>query len=239
MTEPLSTKLDAAVKNAEARLREHPDASAVLTGQASASALAAYYVTTREAVAEADKFLRQSHEQLARDAGPEALIELLAAKAVEESGHHHWLTEDLAALGYPPTSAATPVPGPAAAAYNAFHRTLIPISGMGFLGTAYVLESLAVRCAGKAADNLRKSGRIPGLAPGSDRGVRFFTSHSAEDVGHVSALASALDQHVTRASDRAYILLCARFTATVYPDFFRPSGSPPAGRSPQDPRPNV
>jgi pyrroloquinoline quinone (PQQ) biosynthesis protein C len=218
--EELSVCLQREVDLAVHRLQHHQYASQVLDGTASAETLAGYYVTAYEAVRNAPSFLRQSHDQLRQNGGHPELIALLGRKVHEESGHDQWLLSDLTAIGYPPERVDGPRAAPAAALYNSFHQQVIAMRGEAFLGSAWILESLSLRCAGVAATNLRLRSGIAGLAADSAAGLRFLLSHHDADTGHVAELAGMLGRLVTEPAARDYVLLSARFTATVYADFF-------------------
>jgi hypothetical protein len=201
-------------------LERHPRASVVIGGDADADALARYYASAHEAVRHATSLLEQSHLQLKADAGDPELIELLWRKVLEESGHDRWLEADLFAIGRPLGSVNAPEPTAASRLYTRFHREVIPLNGHAFLGTAYMLESLATRCAGTAAKNLQSRARIPGIAPGSRTGLSFLFGHHEEDIGHVAEMARLIERFVVDPAAQRYVMLCARFTGTVYPDFF-------------------
>jgi hypothetical protein len=218
--EELSVCLQREVDGAVRCLQQHRYASQVLEGTASAATLASYYVTAYEVVRHAQAFLRQSRDQLCEDGGHPELIALLGRKVQEESGHEQWLLSDLVAIGYPPDHVERPRAAPAAALYNTFHQQVIALRGEAFLGSAWILESLSLRCAGVAAANLRLRSGIPGIDTESSAGLRFFVGHHVADTDHVAELAHMLDRCVTEPSARDYVLLCARFTATIYPDFF-------------------
>jgi Iron-containing redox enzyme len=215
MTDLLSC-LQAWVDRAVERLHAHPQASRVLDGTAPADTLARYYATAYDTVREAPNLLRRSHDTLKRKGGHPELIALLGSKVEEERGHDRWLADDLAAIGYPHGPGSWPRAAPAAALYNSFHQHITGLRGEAFLGTAWVLESLSLRCAGVAADNLRARGSIAGIA----NGVSFLASHHDADVGHVAQLAAAIERCVIEPSAQDYVRLCAAFTASVYPDFF-------------------
>lgn len=221
--EALSASLQQEVEDAVRRLHQHRYASQVLEGTASAATLAGYYMTAYEVVRHASSYLRASHDQLCRSGGHPELIALLARKADEETGHDQWLLSDLAAIDYLPERGDGVRAAPAAALYNSFHEQVIALRGEAFFGSAWVLESLALRCAGVAARNLQRRARIPGIGPDSAAGLRFLISHHDADVGHVAELARTLDRLITDAAARDYVLLCARFTATIYADFFASS----------------
>lgn len=216
----LLNELEHEVERAIRRLRDHGAARAVLLGTASAETLACYYVSAFDTVQRAPALLHQSHTQLRTDGGHPELVELLHQKSLEENGHHHWLADDLAAIGFPLGHEKTPKASRAATLYGLFHEQVIPLNGHAFLGTAWVLESLAMRCAGEAAKCLQAHGDIAGLTPSSTAGLSFLYRHQEEDVGHVAELARVIDAYVTSESAQHYVLLCARFTATIYADFF-------------------
>lgn len=216
----LSRNFEAVVDGAVANLESHPRAARVLNGTATAAELASYYATAFVAVRQATHFLSKSRDAVRAAGGNAELVALLSAKCDEERGHHDWLAEDMRDIGLPLGAPGTPQPGVAGYLYNTFHDALVPHCGEAFLGTAFVLESLSVRCAGRAADNLRAQGRIAGLAPGSTTGVRFLASHFEADVDHVAEMAEALPRLVQGARARRHMELAARFTATIYPDFF-------------------
>jgi hypothetical protein len=218
--EKLSVCLQHEVDGAVHRLQQHRYASQVLEGTACAATLAGYYVTAYEVVRHAQAFLRQSRDQLCADGGHPDLIALLGRKVEEESGHEQWLLSDLIAIGYPPEHVERPHAAPAAALYNTFHQHVIALRGEAFFGSAWILESLSLRCAGAAAANLRLRSGISGIGAESSAGLRFFVGHHDADSDHVAELAHMLDRLVTDPTARDYVLLCARFTATIYADFF-------------------
>jgi pyrroloquinoline quinone (PQQ) biosynthesis protein C len=213
-------ELDAEVERALRRIDGHERPRAVIEGVASAQALAQFYASAHEAVRHARSFLSQSADSLESQGGGRELVELLRRKAREETGHDAWLEADLAQIGLPRGGRGTPGPTPAALSYVSFHRDVIALDGHAFLGTAYVLESLAVRRAGVAARSLAARAAIAGLDGARGAGLSFLQRHSEEDVGHVRELGRLVDHYVTQPRARDYVLLCARFTATVYPDFF-------------------
>lgn len=141
-----------------------------------------------------------------------ALAELFAVKAREEAGHEKWALADLRALGEDFGELWARAPSPAVTAYVAWNSFLVTAgSPVGFLGTAYVLESLSVRHGGEAVANLCARGAIPGIS----RAITFLRGHAGADVGHLEALAALLGQ-VDDERDRRAILLSARVTAALF-----------------------
>lgn len=197
-----------------------PNGRAIIEGTASPGIYAGYLITAYEAVKRAEEFLLGSANQLESEGGAPELVALLREKARDERGHGRWIERDLEALGYTREGPSASKAAPAARVYVDFHQSLgtLPGAGAGFLGTAWVLESLSTSLAGRAADNLRAHGASPALRKG--KGLTFLRGHHAEDQGHVQTLAEVLERCVIRQMDRDYIELCAHFTATVYPAFF-------------------
>jgi len=216
----LRKELDDEVERAIERLQTHPRAGAVLDGTATREGLAAYYRNVFHAVKHAPVLLHQSYEQLKSDVADPALVGLFEQKRREESGHHMWLAEDLAALGMPLDFTQAQQPSRASKVYRDFHEDIIPMNGHAFLGTAWMLESLALRCAGSAAANLQANARIDGIRPGSEAGLSFLLRHHEEDLDHVAQLGHAIETFVTDPQAHHYVLLCARFTGCLYADMF-------------------
>jgi hypothetical protein len=154
------------------------------------------------------------------------LAELFAVKAREEAGHEKWALADLRALGQEAAAINGEPPSAAVAAYIAWNGFVVEsTSPVAFLGTAYVLESLSVRCGADAVRNLRRRRAIPGI----EGAVSFLRGHAGADVGHLKQLGSLLAQ-IRDARDREAILLSARVTCTVYEGLFAPAHSPHAPR---------
>ncbi len=216
LVEDLKREVDRCVRAIEAL----PTGRALIAGTVSTESYLVYLATARVAVAKAEDFLVAAADQLAAEGGAPELVALLRDKAQEEKGHVKWIDRDSRELGARASDLHGPRPSPAGAVYVDFHESIRRVagSGAGFLGSAYVLESLSKRLAGQVAANLRAHATDPALRAG--KGLLFLRGHHAEDQAHVAELERALERHVTRPQDCAWIALCARFTATVYPGFF-------------------
>lgn len=220
----LLTALLVESQRAVRRIELHSEAARVLDGTASGPTLAQYYVSAYETVQHAQRYLTVTRDHLRATRGALSLIELFELKCVEEDGHHHWLAADLDAIGFPLGGPTTPRPSRAAHSYVVFHDEVVALCPLGFLGTAWVLESLALHCGGRAAKELQARCGDPPSA-GSD-GLKFLTSHHEADEGHVAEMGRILDFAEISDRDQDYIVTCARFTATVYADFFGDSSNP-------------
>lgn len=140
------------------------------------------------------------------------LAEVLIEKAEEEQGHDLWALADLAALGTTERQVKETSPSPPVAAYNAWTSFVatspFPIA---YLGVAYALENLAVQRASKAADALRKTGRIPNIA----NAVSYLVGHGEADIGHVAELETVLEGVKSQAEHDA-VLASAAATRLMY-----------------------
>lgn len=220
MTTDLLLELNHEVGRAIARLYAHPRASVVLRGAASREQLCEYLRNAYFVVQVALPLLRQTFAQLKRDRAHPALIALFDAKCEEEAGHEQWLLDDLEALGMPLTEEQARHPSRASTLYRDFNQQIIALNGQSFLGTAYVLESFSLKCAASTATNLRQSGVIAELRPGSDNGVSFFVRHADADVAHIEELGRIIERYVTDEEAKHWVLLTARFTGAIYADIF-------------------
>jgi pyrroloquinoline quinone (PQQ) biosynthesis protein C len=164
-------------------------------------------------------YVRWSHGTLA-EAGRrmlalgrhETLGRLLSEKSGEEYGHEAWALADLEALGFDPAEIAGSIPSAATEAYVAWVRFLArsPYPS-AYLGTAYVLESLSVARAGRAAAALVAAARIPNI----DRAVTYLLGHADADGGHVETL-EALLAPVEDEAEIDAIATSARTTRFLY-----------------------
>lgn len=215
----LIERMTAEVDFAERRLHEHERSRLVLQGTASPSDLASFYASVHAAVAHATPLLQRCNEKIVSEGRSPALSQLVREKVLEEAGHEAWVAADMEVIGFALGAPGTPAAAPAAHAYVRTNYNLIDLCGPSFLGTAWILESLSIRCAGLAAKNLQRAGLIPGLRPDSNQGVSFLSLHHDADTRHVREL----EQVATLLTDRAaqdYMVLSARLTATLYADFF-------------------
>ncbi|WP_342374553.1 iron-containing redox enzyme family protein [Myxococcus stipitatus] len=145
-----------------------------------------------------------------------ALAELLVSKSAEERGHERWLLADLRNLGWPAERVETTPPCGAVKAYVAWNQyTTQEGVPTAFLGTAYVLESLAVRRAGSTVDRLVSAARIPNI----QKAVTFLRGHSDVDGDHVGALTEVL-RTLDDPEEQEVLIHSARTTRLLYPGLF-------------------
>jgi hypothetical protein len=194
-------------------LDAHPVARTLFDGTITADHYAAYLDQTQHYVGVAGELLRASGERLAAARRHPHLAQLLLQKSEEEDGHDAWARTDRRAIG---AHEAGDRPNLAVHAYVFSHRFEARMgSGVAFLGTAYVLEALSARRAGRAARNLLARSRIPGI----EGAVTFLRAHGEEDQGHIALLAATL-RGFTEPDDQEAVLHSARSTRRFFPAFF-------------------
>lgn len=119
----------------------------------------------------------------------ERLAELLFEKADEEYHHEVLLDNDIEKLGMSAADALSSGPGPWVNAYNAWIAAISESdTPAAYLGSAYVLEALAVHRASQAAKALEANSSIPAI----DKATSFLRVHGEADVGHVEELENVL-----------------------------------------------
>jgi hypothetical protein len=208
--------LDSAVAGLLDALDEQPTARRLLAGNVDIDEYAVFLEQTYLYVRHTRPLLRRAGQRLGalRRAAP--LAQLFLQKADEEDGHEKWVLADLDAINRSIDERRPPLPSHAVAAYIAWNHFQVEAgSPLGFLGTAYVLESLSRACAGMTVKNLITKNHIPGIA----HGVRFLKGHADADDDHREVLRCALGV-ISLPSDREAIALSAAVTATLYLGIF-------------------
>ncbi len=200
-------------------LDAHPAARRLFEGRIDAAGYAHYLVQTYHYVRWTTPLLLEAGQRMKRLGRNPQVAELLLHKAAEERGHERWLLADLERLGW----SAEQVEGAerclAVEAYVAWNRYTVSHGvPTAFLGTAYVLEALSVRRAGRTVERLLAAGAIPNIR----RAVTFLRAHGHADVGHVAELASVLGS-LEDAEEQEALVLSARATRVLYPGFFCPA----------------
>lgn len=212
--------LDSSVDDLLAALDEQPVARRILAGDVTTDEYAAFLGQTYLYVRQTRPLLRRAGERLMQMRRSPSLARLFLQKADEEDGHDVWILQDLEAIDRPLDERRLPCPSTAVAAYVAWNQ--FQVEGgwpLGFLGTAYVLESLADARARITAENLVKRSRIAGIAAG----VRFLRGHGDADEHHRNELRRVLSV-ISSPTDREAIALSADVTASLYLGMFSAFG---------------
>jgi hypothetical protein len=167
--------------------------------------------------------LAKTAEGLRRSKRCPQLLAAVDAKAREEGPHDLWLLGDLRNCGVN-VELIKGAPAPKAVeAYVAWSSTFADAGSPAFLGAAYTLEFISMRCAMRACRNLRARKAITNV----EHALRFLEGHGVADHGHIAELEAALDS-VEDASDQREIAFSASVMRALYPSFFAdqaPGGS--------------
>jgi pyrroloquinoline quinone (PQQ) biosynthesis protein C len=149
------------------------------------------------------------------DGRHEWLREAIAHYISEETGHHLWILDDIAACGGDAAAVAAARPGPPCELMVAYAwSTVLRENPVGFFGMVHVLEGVSSRGATGAADALRRNLGLPPHA------VRYLSSHGALDQDHVSFFGGLMDR-LDDEDDRQAVLHKSRTFFRLYGDIFR------------------
>jgi pyrroloquinoline quinone (PQQ) biosynthesis protein C len=204
-------------------LDAHPVARTLFDGTITAERYAVYLEQTQHYVSSARELLCASGARLLAGGHHPLLARLLLEKADEESGHDEWARADRAALGLDRIESG---PNVAVQAYVSTHRFEAEMgSGVAFLGTAYLLETLSARRAASTVRNLLSRRQIPGI----EGAVKFLRAHGEADLEHIARLDSIL-RSLAEPEDGEAILRSARRTRQFFPGFFEPARRPSSVR---------
>jgi pyrroloquinoline quinone (PQQ) biosynthesis protein C len=159
--------------------------------------------------------LAKTAEGLRRSKRCPQLLAAVDAKAQEEGPHDLWLLRDLRNCGVNvELIKGAPVPK-AVEAYVAWSSTFADAGSPAFLGAAYTLEFISMRCATTACRNLRARKTIMNV----EHSLRFLEGHGVADHGHIAELEAVLDT-VDDVTDRHEIAFSASVMRALYPGFF-------------------
>lgn len=133
----------------------------------------------------------------------------------EETGHHEWILNDIAAAGGNAEAVRAGEPSLAtdlmvAYAYDTVQRR----NPVGFFGMVLVLEGTSAALASRAAAVLQQTLALPKQA------FTYLTSHGSLDQEHTRFFAQLMNR-LNDDGDRAAVVHCARVMYRLYGDVFR------------------
>lgn len=194
----------------------HPEARRLFYGTLDREGYAHYLVQTYHHVRWSMPLRVATCERLTRLGHLPRLAELLLRRALEESGHEHWLLADLRHLGWPEERVKATEPGPAVAAFTHWNFFTVRTGEPAALaGTEYVLDCVAMARAHKTVEQLLQVGSIPDIY----KAVTYLRHQGNTGRKRAAELAGVL-RMLTGHEDREAVLLSARMTRAVYPGFF-------------------
>jgi pyrroloquinoline quinone (PQQ) biosynthesis protein C len=133
----------------------------------------------------------------------------------EETGHEHWILDDIRHCGGDPEAVRLGAPREATRRMVAFaHDYITQVNPVGFFGMVFVLEGLSVRMASQGAEAVART-----LELGPEC-FSYLTSHGALDIEHLVFFQQLMDQ-VTDPADQAAIIEVAKAIFGRFADVFR------------------
>ena len=190
----------------------HPVMSALMAGTATREQYVEFLAQTRHYVERTYPVLAAAGRRLHDLRVHRKLADLYMQKAEEEQDHDILIDHDLKALGLDPKATLAAGPGPSIRAYNA--RIEAVSRGdhpSGFLGSAYILEGLAVERARVIAKAMRETGRVADVAGA----LSFLDLLADADIGHVDDLERILAR-LDDDREQEAIALTATVTRELY-----------------------
>lgn len=211
----LMSQLDSLTSELAARIDRAPLLSRLTNGSISEGGMAVFVVQTYHYVKWTCPLLKGAAKRLARISAGAEWVTLFDAKAREERHHDRWLLRDAAALGWSEAAVKAARPSLSVEAYVAYNKAIVNgAQPLGYLGTAWALEKLAVDRAGVAVATLLKS-----PSPKIARALTFLKRHAEADIGHTGTLAKILEAIIDPLA-KSSIITAARMVLELYPSFF-------------------
>ncbi len=174
---PFFDRLVMQTAEARGRLQAVPQLQAGLKGQIGLSTYLAYLAQAYHHVRHTVPLMQAARAGLADRLD---LVAALDDYIAEETGHEHWILDDIRAAGGDPdaVAASTPAPETAAMVEHAY-RTIREGNPVAFFGMVFVLEGTSIALAQQGAEAVRSSLGLPPEA------FRYLTSHGALDQEHM------------------------------------------------------
>ncbi|MDB5456148.1 MAG: hypothetical protein JWP92_1733 [Caulobacter sp.] len=149
------------------------------------------------------------------DDGHDRFRHALDEYIAEETGHEHWILDDIRHCGGDPEVVRLGEPREATSRMVAFaYDDIANVNPMGFFGMVFVLEGTSVRLATQGAEAVATN---LGLGPEC---FSYLTSHGSLDMEHLVFFQKLMDE-VTDADDQAAIIAVAKTIFERFADVFR------------------
>ncbi|WP_294262007.1 AMP-binding protein [uncultured Sphingomonas sp.] len=177
VNQPFFQRLIADTREAQARFAMTPQLQAGLTGRISRADYIAYLTQAYHHVRHTVPLMQAARERLAHKP---MLVEALDDYIEEETGHEHWILDDIAAAGGDRYAAEWSDMAPATAAMvDHAYRTIRHHNPAAFFGMVFVLEGTSIALASNGASAVQRTLGLP------DGAFRYLTSHGALDQDHM------------------------------------------------------
>ncbi len=184
-----------------------------LAGRISRDTYIAYLTEAYHHVKHTVPLLRETLKHLPTDKA--WLNDILQSYIDEETGHEHWILDDIANAGGDANAVANSQPRAATAAMVDFaYRFIRDRNPIGFFGMVYVLEGTSIQLASQGAQALMTALRLPPNC------FSYLTSHGALDVSHMEFFQSIMNR-ITSPQDQDAIIEMAKTMFGLFADVFR------------------
>ncbi|KQM86093.1 AMP-dependent synthetase [Sphingomonas sp. Leaf23] len=201
MTQPFFHRLVAETREAQARFAMTPQLQAGLTGRISRADYIAYLTQAYHHVSHTVLLMQEARARLI---DRPMLVEALDEYIEEETGHEHWILDDIAAAGGDRAAAAASEPAPATRAMvEHAYRTIREGNPAAFFGMVLVLEGTSIALATHGASAVQSTLGLP------DNAFRYLTSHGALDQDHMVFFEKLMNR-IDDPADQAAIIAMAR-----------------------------
>jgi len=198
---PFFDRLVMGTAEARGRLQSVPQLQAGLRGQIGLSTYLAYLAQAYHHVSHTVPLMQAARAGLADR--PD-LVDALDDYIAEETGHEHWILDDIAAAGGDPEAVAASAPAPATTAMvEHAYRTIRDGNPVAFFGMVFVLEGTSIALAQQGAEAVRASLSLPPEA------FRYLTSHGALDQEHMQFFERLVNRLDDPADQRAILTMAS------------------------------
>lgn len=198
-------------REAQARFAVTPQLVAGLTGRITVADYVAYLTQAYHHVRHTVPLMQEARARL--DHRP-ALVRALDEYIEEETGHEHWILEDIDAAGGDGRAVAASDPAPATAAMvDHAYRTIREGNPAAFFGMVYVLESTSIAMASHGAGAVQAALALP------DDAFHYLTSHGALDQEHM-VFFERLMNRIDDPDDQQAIIAMARDMFALFGGLF-------------------
>jgi acyl-CoA synthetase (AMP-forming)/AMP-acid ligase II/pyrroloquinoline quinone (PQQ) biosynthesis protein C len=196
---PFFNRLVEETRDAQARFVMTPQLIAGLTGRISRSDYIAYLGQAYHHVRHTVPLMQEARARLGHN---ETLRAALDDYIEEETGHEHWILDDITAAGGDAAAIAASDPAPATKAMVEHAYSVIREGNpAAFFGMVFVLEGTSIAMASNGAAAVQQSLGLPPEA------FRYLTSHGALDQDHMKFFERLMNRIEDPADQQAIIAM--------------------------------
>lgn len=141
----------------------------------------------------------------------ETIRHWLLQHAVDEYGHHEWIQNDLAALGFDASKLSSTKPSVPSDALVAWMYYVASVHNpIAILADSFVIEGLSQLFATQLAGAIQSVASIP------DEALTYLARHGIADQSHMDELRDLVNRNIHKESDYRDMLQCAKVEFSLY-----------------------